>query len=92
MTLTILNGRALARPFGSSALGLSSRGDNDSSDVRNVAHHRKADRRRDGFGVNATVTNLFVVTLRAVRRLTARHSPRFAIRNLPRIDGECESF
>jgi hypothetical protein len=27
-----------------------------------------------------------------VSRLTAPHSPRFAIRNSPRIDGECESF
>jgi len=42
--------------------------------------------------MNATATNLLVVTLRAVRRLTAPHSPRFAIRKSPRIDGECESF
>jgi hypothetical protein len=49
-------------------------------------------RRGGGFGANATGTNLFVVTLRTVRRLTAPHFPRFAIRNSPRIDGECESF
>jgi len=55
-----------------------------------IDHDR--DCRGDGFGVNATGTNLFVVTLRAVRRLTAPHSPRFAIRNSSRIDGECESF
>jgi hypothetical protein len=77
MTLTIRTGRALARPFGSSALELPTKG---------REYHG------DGFGANATVTNLFVVTLRAVSRLTAPHSPRFAIRNSPRIDGECESF
>jgi hypothetical protein len=49
-------------------------------------------RRGGGFGANATATKLFVVTLGAVRRLIAPHSPRFAIRNSPRIEGECESF
>jgi hypothetical protein len=67
--------------LGSSALRLSSRGNNDHSAVRNMAHYRNSaahnasrlprlpidhdrDCRGDGFGVNATGTNLFVVTLR----------------------------